>query len=122
MSWSAIIPATTLTGLVDTEQFFVLLIGELNPGESAELHLKGDPPASPTGDAQINLYGTIDDTAEDWDTTPFQSVIVPSVASGTSKISFTIYGRYKVRVGAIILVASETWTMEMEYRRDGVSV
>ncbi len=121
MSWSAPFIATQLTGLVDTEQFFTLLIGELNPGESVEVHIEGNPPASPTGDAQINLYGTLDDTSENWDDTPFQSLIVPS-SPDPSKVSFSIYGRYKVRVGAIILVASETWTMDMEFRRDGVSV
>jgi hypothetical protein len=121
MAWSAIQTATQLTSLVDTEQYFDLLIGPLNPGESAEVHIEGNPPASPTDDLQINLYGALEDTSENWDDTPFQSLIVPNTPD-PSKISFTVYGRYKVRVGAVVLVGSETWTADMEIRRDGVSV
>jgi hypothetical protein len=122
MSWSAIIgPATQITTLINTEQFFDLLIGPLSPGESAEVHMELDPIGS-TDDVQVNLYGALEDTGENWDDTPFQSLVIPATPD-PSKISFTIYGRFKVRIGVITLGSTDSHTScDMEYRRDGVSV
>jgi hypothetical protein len=100
MSWSEIQTATQVTSIAGTEKFFTELIGPLNPGESVEVHMELNP----------------------WDDTPFQSYVIPN-APDPSKISFTIYGRYQVRVGVVRIGTTDTHTScDMEWRRDGVSV
>lgn len=120
MAWSAITAATQLTAVTNSEQFFTTFI-TLMPGESAEVHVEGTENGSPVDDLQINLYGTLDDATENWDDGPFQSYIIPASATAY-KISFLVYGRYKIRVGAIALSGSDSWTVDMEFRKDGVSV
>ena len=122
MSWSEIQQATQLTSVTNTEQFFAQLLGPFNPGESFEVHIEVDVDATPVDDIQVNLYGALEASSENWDDTPFQSLIIPN-APDPSKISFPVYGRYKVRVGVVALSGSDTHTsVDMDWRRDGVSV
>lgn len=119
MSWSSKNNLTQLTSIT-TEQFFDAVT--LNPGELAHCEVEIDFPASPTDEATISLYGTLDDSSENWDDTPIWS---QNIGNGIdpNKISFPVSGLYKFRIGVQRDGSTDTITSaDMSYRKDGVNL
>ena len=58
----------------------------LNPGESAHVQVEADFPTTPTDDLEVRLYGTLDDTSENWDDTPIQYSRHPGQGHGSQRL------------------------------------
>ena len=87
MAWGAKISATQLTAIT-TEQFFDQT-PTLNPRESAHCHIEVDFPASPTDDAVISVYGSLDGTA--WSAIPLMVLVLDKDVDPNS-IDFIVIG------------------------------
>lgn len=119
MAWSSKTGLPQLTNIT-TEQFFAAV--SLNSGELAHCEVEIEFPATPTDEAQINLYGTLDDSTENWDDTPIWSQNIAN-SPDPNKISFPVSGLYKFRVGVARSGSTDTLTSaDMSYRKDGVSL
>lgn len=120
MAWGSKQTATQITSIT-TEQFFSETI-TLNPGELVHLQFTADFPASPTDHAVFSVYSTLDDSTENWDTTPIAQVQV-SNNSDPSDASYILRGIYKVRVGVKRSGSTDTITSaDLAWRKDGVSL
>ena len=120
MTWGADIAAAQLTSIT-TEQFFSTT-PQLNPGETAHLQVTVDFPTTPTDNAIMSVYTTLDDTSEDWDEIAFMSFTIDN-AEDTSDVSFLVSGVYKFRVGVQRDGSTDTLTSaDMNSRVDGVSL
>lgn len=118
MAWSSETDATQLTSIT-TEQIFSTK-PTLNPGESAHVRVDVDFPTTPTDDAIVAVYGSLDGTAYD-DTAMFSRL----VDSGTdpNQISFIVSGVYQFQVGVRRSGSTDTITSaDMSYRTNGVSL
>jgi len=118
MSWSSESSATQLTGVTDTEQFFDVT-PQLNPGEMARVQVEANPPASPTDALVVNVYGTLDGT--NWDDEPILRREIPN-DKDPNQVSFPIIGVYQFRVGVKSSGTTDSFTADMSYRTDGVSL
>jgi len=94
MAWGAKTTATQLTAIT-TEQFFDQA-PTLNPRESAHCQIQVDFPATPTDDAVISVYGSLDGTA--WSATPLMVLVLDKDVDPNS-IDFLVTGVYQFRVG-----------------------
>src|ERR671911_730271 len=94
MAWGAKINATQVTAIT-TEQFFDQT-PTLNPRESAHCHIQVDFPATPTDDAVISVYGSLDGTA--WSATPLMALVLDKDVDPNS-IDFIVTGVYQFRIG-----------------------
>lgn len=120
MAWQDKQTATQLTSIT-TEQFFDQT-PSLNPRELCHVQIEIDFPASPTDDAVVSLYGTLDDSSENWDDTPFRQLAI-SKDTDPNAVSFTVGGVYKFRVGVKRSGTTDTITSaDMAFRKDGVSL
>lgn len=120
MAWGNKTNATQLTSIT-TEQYFDAAI-TLDPGETAHMDVTANFPTTPTDDAIVSLYGTLDDSSEDWDDTPFLSFAI-SKDIDPNKVSFVVSGVYKFRVGVQRSGSTDTLSSaDMSYRTDGVSL
>lgn len=120
MAWGADTASTQLTN-VTTEQFFSQT-PQLNPGELAHCQVDVNFPVSPTDDAVIAVYGTLDATAENWDDTPILEFIIDNGTDPSAK-SFLVSGVYKFRVGVRRSGSTDTITSaDMSHRVNGVSL
>lgn len=123
MAWADKVAATQLTSIT-TEQFFTFSGNgfiKLNPGELADIQVDVNFPATPTDDAVISLYGTLDDASENWDDTPFMQFTV-SKSPDPDAVSFTVTGKYKFRIGVKRSGTTDTITSaDCAYRKDGVN-
>ena len=121
MAWGSKTAATQLTGIGTTEQFFNQT-PTLNPGETAHVEVDFNPPASPTSNLQVSVYGTLDASSENWDDTPLMQFTIAN-SPDPNKLSFLVSGVYKFRVGVIRSGGSNTdLVADMAYRLDGVSL
>ena len=118
MAWGAKISATQLTGIT-TEQFFDQT-PTLYPRESAHCHVQADFPVSPTDDAVISVYGSLDGTA--WSATPLMVLVLDKDVDPNS-IDFLVTSVYQFRVGVKRSGATDTLTSaDLSFRKDDVSV
>lgn len=118
MAWSSVSSATQLTSIT-TEQFFDV-VPQLNPGESAHVTVEVNFPGSPTDDAIISIYGTIDGTNYD-DTALFAFMMSRSI--DPHQVSFLVSGVYQFRVGVKRSGTTDTFTSaDMGVRTNGISV
>lgn len=119
MAWgtkNTIINAQSVSGT----EVFSSAVG-LNPGEVAHVQVEADFPATPTDNLIVKIYGTLDDTSENWDDTPlFQQEIDNGI--DPNAISLVIAGVYKFRLGVIRDGSTDTITVNAYERRDGVSL
>jgi len=93
MAWGSKITATQLTSIT-TEQVFDQAPA-LNPRESAHCRVEVDFPASPTDDAVISVYGSLDGTA--WSATPLMATASPARAAWSNVRPLTSRGRRRAR-------------------------
>lgn len=120
MSWGSKVSATQLTNIT-TEQFFDEVV-TLNPGEVIVCEVEFNPPTTPTDDLLVSLYGTLDDSSENWDDTPFLTRTI-SRAIDPDKASFSVRDRYKFRVGVQRTGTTDTITSaDFSYRKNGVNL
>jgi hypothetical protein len=118
MAWSAKISATQLTAIT-TEQIFDQA-PTLNPRESAHCRVEVDFPASPTDDAVIAVYGSLDGSA--WSATPLMVLVLGKEVDPNS-IDFTVTGVYQFRIGVKRSGSTDTLaSADLALRKDGVSV
>lgn len=118
MAWSSETTATQLTSIT-TEQYFNQT-PTLNPAETAHVQVSVDFPSTPTDDAIISVYGTLDGT--DYDLTPMMQL---RLLKGTdpNRVSFSVTGVYQFRVGVKRSGTTDTLTSaDMSYRVNGVSL
>jgi len=120
MAWGSKTGSTQLTSVVDTEQFFSQT-PQLNPGEVCHVEIEANPPATPVDDLLVAVYLTLDDATESWDETPYLSLRIENTPD-PNKRSFIITDVYKFRVGVQSSGATDSWTVDMNHRVDGVSV
>lgn len=124
MAWGSKTSATQLTSIT-TEQFFSFggnAFITLNPGETAHIIVKANPPASPTDNLVVSVYTTLDASTETWDTTPF---IQFQIDKGTDPnyAAFLVTGVYKFRVGVKRSGTTDTYTdADCAYRVNGISL
>ena len=69
----------------------------LDPGESAHVQVEADFPSTPTDDLEVRLYGTLDDSSENWDDTPFQYLGTLDKGTDPNAFSCIVSGIYKAR-------------------------
>jgi hypothetical protein len=119
MSWASKTQIATSLSVAGTEQFSSSFT--LSPGESAQVQVKGDFPASPTDDLLIKVYGTLDDSSEEWDKAPLMQFRL-SKGTDPNVISFLIQGFYKARLGFIRSGSTDTITTDAWIRKDGISL
>ena len=118
MAWGSKITATQLTSIT-TEQVFDQA-PTLNPRESAHCRVAVDFPASPTDDAVISVYGSLDGTA--WSATPLMALVLDKDVDPNS-IDFIVTGVYQFRVGVKRSGSTDTLaSADLAFRKDGVSV
>lgn len=124
MAWGSKVSATQLTSIT-TEQFFSFsgtAFVTLNPGESAHIQVDINPPATPTDYGVVSCYGTLDDSSENWDDSPFFSMFIDKSIDPCSA-SFIISGVYKFRIGVKRSGSTDTLaSADCIYRKDGVSL
>jgi len=119
MVWTAKTTATQLVNIT-TEQFFTAF--SANPRELVQCQIEVNFPATPTDDAIVAVYATLDDTAENWDDSPIMEF---TLGNGTDPhaISFSLVGSYKYRIGVRRSGTTDTLTSaDLSWRKDGVSV
>lgn len=120
MAWGSKTSATQLTSIT-TEQFFDTLI-TLNPGETAHVEVEVNFPVTPTDDAIVSVYGTLDASSESWDETPIDTFTIDN-GTDPNKRSFLVGGFYKFRVGVKRSGSTDTITSaDLSYRVDGISL
>ena len=93
----------------------------MNPGELAHAEVEADFPASPTDELTVKLYGTLDDSSENWDKTPLWSQNIAN-SPDPNKISFVVSGLYKWRLGFERDGSTDSITVNADYRKDGVAL
>lgn len=119
MAWGGDTASTQLTSVTNTEQFFSQT-PQLNPRETAHCQVDVDFVTTPTDDMVVSVYGTLDDTSENWDDVPLLQFVVDN-GTDPSAVSFLITGVYKFRVGVAASGATDTHTSaDMSHRVDGV--
>lgn len=124
MAWGSTQTATQLTSIT-TEQFFAFggsSALSLNPGESMHFQVDVNFPTSPTDHAIVSVYGTLDDSSENWDDTPALTFSVDK-AIDPNAASFIISDLYRFRVGVKRSGTTDTLTSaDAKYRKNGISV
>lgn len=120
MAWSTKTSATQLTTISDSEQFFDQT-PQLNPRELAHCEVEADFAATPTDHMRVNVYGTLDDSAENWDDTPIMSFLI-NKDTDPNKVSFIVAGVYKFRISVASTGTTDDHTSaDFSFRKDGVS-
>ena len=119
MAWGAS-NSTSFGTVNNTEEFSSDIT--LNPGELSHHQIDFDPNTSPTDDLQVSVYGTLDDTSEEWDTTPFLRFIMENSPDPHLR-GFTVSQLYKYRVGVVATGGTDTFTnVTMRWRLNGIDV
>jgi len=117
MAWGSKISATQLAPIT-TEQFFDQ-VPTLNPRESAHVQVISNRTGS-TDHLIIAAYTTLDDTTEVWDLVPMMEFLLEGSPS-PNMISFLVTGVYKFRIGVRRSGSTDTFTVDMSIRKDGVN-
>ena len=121
MGWGAKTNIVSDTGVTNTEEYSTAVT--LNPGEVAhvEVEANNEDPSVSTDGLVVSVYGTLDDTSENWDDTPFCSFVIDS-ATDPNKVSFIVSGVYKFRIGYASEGTTNLFSVEVDYRKDGVNL
>lgn len=95
----------------------------LNPGETCHVQLGIDNESGSVTDAvEIRVYTTLDATSEDWDEHAWQTFSVTPTAITEEDYSFLVSGVYKFRIGLLSAGATDTYTVNGNYRLNGISI
>lgn len=120
MAWGAKTDVTQLTSIT-TEQFFDQ-VPVSTPGELFHIEVEANFPASPTDNLIVALYGTLDDSSQNFDDTPFLEFEIAN-DNDPNKASFLISGIYSFRIGVRRSGSTDTITSaDMSFRRDNVNL
>jgi hypothetical protein len=119
MSWASKTQIATSVSVAGTEQYSSAF--SLNSGETAHVQVKGDFPATPTDDLLIKVYGTLDDSSEEWDKAPIMQFRLDK-GTDPNVVSFLLQGFYKARLGFIRSGSTDTITTDAWIRKDGISL
>lgn len=119
MSWGNKTQIMSDVAVAGTEQFSGVVL--LTPGETAHVEVEADFPAGPTDELVVALYGTLDDSAENWDDTPITKFNISNTPD-PNKVSFVVSGVYKFRLGCVRSGSTDTITTNAYYRKDGVDL
>lgn len=120
MSWSSKTAATQKTSVTAITYFDQVVT--LNPGETAHCQVDVNFPASPTDDAIVEVFTTLDASSENWDDTPFLSQRV-SRLTDPNAVSFLVADVYKFRVGIRRSGTTDTITSaDFAYRKNGINL
>ena len=119
MAWGSKTQIMTAAAVAGTELFSTPVT--LNPGESAQVEVEGDFPVSPTDELVVSVYGTLDDSAENWDDTAILKLNIAK-SPDPNKVSFIVSGLYKFRLGCVRSGSTDTITTDAYYRKDGVNL
>lgn len=118
MAWSTETAATQLTSIT-SEQFFDQT-PTLTPGETVHVQVSVDFPSSPTDDAIVSIYASLDGT--DYDLTPRVQLRLLRMID-PNRVSVTLTGMYQFRVGVKRSGTTDTLTSaDMSFRKNGVSL
>ena len=120
MSWGNKTQIATSLSAAATEVFSDAIT--LNPGESAHVQVVADFPETPTDDLEVRLYGTLDESSENWDDTPLQYLGTLDKGTDPNAFSCIVSGIYKGRLGFKRSGATDTITVNAWIRKDGVSL
>lgn len=120
MAWGSKTASTQLTSVTNTEQYFSQT-PTLNPGEEVHVEIIANPPATPVDDLEVRVYTTLDASTEDWDDTAFMSFVIDN-GIDPNKRSFIVSGVYKFRVGVQSSGATDSYTVDMNHRVNGISI
>ena len=122
MAWGNKTPFTAVTAVNNTTEEFLESVA-MNPYEVCDVQLLIDNEHSTTvTDAVIiSLYGTLDASSEQWDTVPFMQFTHKPATVSAEYLSFTVAGVYKFRIGALSAGATNTYTVDGDYRLNGVN-
>jgi len=113
VGWSTATSATQLTSIT-TEQFFTS-VPLAAPNEIVHVDVDINFPTTPTDNAVISVYGSLQGTA-DYDDIPFLTFIVDN-GTDPSKVSFKVFGYYQFRVGVKRDGSTDTITSgDMDHR------
>lgn len=111
--------STALGTVTDTEEFTANIT--LNPGESAHCEVNVDFPTTPTDNAVVSVYGSLD-AGTDYDDTPLLSFEIDN-ATDPNQLSFLVHGVYSFRIGVKASGATDTLTtVDVRWRKNGVSL
>ena len=120
MAWGSDTASTQLTSIT-TEQFFSQT-PSLNPGETAPCQVTVDFPTSPTDDAIVSVYSTLDASTEVWDIRPYLQFRLGN-GDDPNRVSFLVRDVYKFRVGVKRTGSTDTITSaDMSHRVNGISL
>lgn len=119
MSWGSKTQIATNLSVSSSELYSNAVT--LNPGESAHAEVEADFPASPTDELTVKLYGTLDDSSENWDDTPMWTQNIAN-SPDPDKIAIPVSGLYKFRFGFARDGSTDTITVNAWVRKDGVNL
>lgn len=119
MAWGSKTAVMTDQSVAGTELYSTAVT--LNPGESADIQVSGNSSGT-TDNLVIKVYGTLDDTTENWDTTAVWSQELDCTDGGPNLLSLNIFGKYKFRIGCVRSGSTDTITTSVWYRTDGINV
>lgn len=119
MPWGAKTQIATGLAVAGTELFSSAIT--LNPGESADIQIKGNSSGT-TDNLVISAYGTLDASTENWDTVPFFQFALDCTDGNDNDVSFVVNNKYKFRLGFVRDGNSDTITTNAWERKDGINV
>lgn len=122
MAWGADTSGgTQKTGLGTTWSAFNKI--SLNPRELAHVEIIADNEnASTVTDAlEVRVVTTLDASTEDWDDSPVMGFTYEPATVAAEKFSFQVAGFYAFRVEVRSSGSTDTYTVDCNYRVDGVS-
>jgi len=119
MSWGSKTQIMTGAAVTGAEIFSSAVT--LTPKNTIDIEVQGNSSGT-TDDLIVNVYSTLDDSLESWDTVPLMSFILDCTSGGDNKISFIIKDFYKFRIGVIRKGTTDTIATDIWYRSDGVDL
>lgn len=122
MAWSSKSQISSAVTVDSTTLQDASTVVTLNPGESAHVQVECDFGASPTGNMEVHVFTTLDDSTENWDDSAYGAPYVIVNTIDPNAISFTIEGIYKFRLMYKNSSGTTSNSVSAWYRKDGVSL
>lgn len=94
----------------------------LNPGESAHVQVECDFGATPTGNLEVHILTTLDDSSENWDDTSYGAPYTILNTTDPNAFPFTVRGVYKFALMYKNSAGTTSNIVTAWYRKDGVSL
>lgn len=94
----------------------------LNPGETAHVQVECDFGTTPTGNMEVHVFTTLDDSTENWDDTAYGAPYTILNTTDPNAISFIIRDVYKFSLMYKNSTGTTSNSVSAWYRKDGVSL